>query len=83
MKHGGGSNMLWGCYSVTGTGRLVWIEGKMNGATHREILDEKPAPESSGPQTGVKDNDPKHTTKTTQEWLRDKSQCPSVAQPEP
>jgi hypothetical protein len=32
--------MLWGYYSVTGTGRLVWIEGKMNGATHREILDE-------------------------------------------
>jgi hypothetical protein len=31
----------------------------------------------------VKDNDPKHTTKTTQEWLRDKSQCPWAAQPEP
>ena len=29
------------------------------------------------------DNDPKHTAKTTQECIRDKSQCPWVAQPEP
>ena len=34
----GGSIMLWGCFS--GTGRLVRIEGKMNGANYREILDE-------------------------------------------
>ncbi|CDQ78863.1 unnamed protein product [Oncorhynchus mykiss] len=30
---------LW-CFSTTGTGRLVRIEGKMNGAKYREILDE-------------------------------------------
>ena len=28
-----------GCFSVAGTGRLVRIEGKMNGAKYREILD--------------------------------------------
>jgi hypothetical protein len=32
--------MLWGCFSATGAGRLVRIEGKMNGAKYREILDE-------------------------------------------
>ena len=32
--------MLWGCFSAAGTGRLVRIEGKMNGAKYREILDE-------------------------------------------
>jgi hypothetical protein len=40
VKHGSGSIMLWECFSAAGTGRLVRIEGKMNGARYREILDE-------------------------------------------
>ena len=32
--------MLWGCFSAAGTWRLVRIEGKMNGAKYREVLDE-------------------------------------------
>jgi hypothetical protein len=32
--------MLWGCFSVARTGRRVRIEGKMNRAMYREILDE-------------------------------------------
>jgi hypothetical protein len=35
---GGGSIMLWGCFSAAVTGRLVRIEGKMNRAKYREIL---------------------------------------------
>ena len=40
VKHGGVSIMLWGYLLAAGTGRLVRIEGKMNGAKYREILNE-------------------------------------------
>ena len=45
VKHGGGNIVVaasccGGCFSVAGTGRLVRIEGKMNRAKYREILDE-------------------------------------------
>ena len=40
VKHGAGSIMLWGCFSVVGTGRLVRIKGMMKVAKYREILDE-------------------------------------------
>ena len=40
VKHGGGSIMWWRCFSAAMTERLVKIEGKLNGAKYREILDE-------------------------------------------
>ena len=40
VKHGGDSIMLWGCFSATGTGRLVRIKGKMNASLYSDILDE-------------------------------------------
>jgi hypothetical protein len=40
VKHGGDSIILWGCFTAAGTGRLVRVEGKMNRARYREILDE-------------------------------------------
>jgi hypothetical protein len=82
VKHGGGSIMLWGCISAAGTGRLVRIQAIMNREKYREILDENLLQSAQDLRLTFKqDNDPKHTAKTTQEWLRDKSlnvlECPS------
>ena len=38
VKHGGGGIILLGCFSAAGTGRLVRLEGQMNGAKYREML---------------------------------------------
>ena len=69
--------MLWGGFS----GRLVRNEGKMNRAKYREILDENLPQSAQDLRLGQKftfqqDNNPKHTAKTTQEGIRDKSQSP-------
>jgi hypothetical protein len=40
VKPGCGSGILWRCFLAAAIGRLVRIEGKMNGAKYREILDE-------------------------------------------
>jgi hypothetical protein len=57
--------MLWGCFSAAGTGRLVGIEGRMNGEKYREILDENLLQDFRLSQrfTFQQDNDPMHTAK--------------------
>ena len=70
--------MQWGCFSAAGTGRQVRIEKKKNGAKYREILDENLLQSAQDLRlerrfTFQQDNDAKHTAKTTQEWLQDKS----------
>jgi hypothetical protein len=55
---------------VARTGRLVRIEGKMNKAKYREILDENLLQSALNLRLGRRftfqqDNNPKHTTKTT------------------
>ena len=70
--------MLWGCFSVAGTRRLVRIEGKMSRAKYRHVFDKNLLQSAQDLILGRRftfqqDNDPKHTAKTTQEWLWDES----------
>uniref|UniRef100_A0AAR2LJV0 Transposase n=1 Tax=Pygocentrus nattereri TaxID=42514 RepID=A0AAR2LJV0_PYGNA len=75
VKYGGGSVMVWGCFAVSGPGRLAVINGTMNSAVYQKILKENVRPsvrELKLKRTWVlqQDNDPKHTSKSTTEWLK-------------
>ncbi|KAG2465728.1 TC1A transposase, partial [Polypterus senegalus] len=78
VKHGGGSTMLWGCFSAAGTGRLVRMKEKMTAAMYRDILDENLLQSTLDLRLGRRfifqqDNNPKHTAKISKEWLQDNS----------
>ncbi len=76
VKHGGGSIMLWGCFSAAGTGRLVAIEGKMNAAKYRDVLDENLLQSAQDLRLGRRftfQQDTQHTAKITKEWLHNNS----------
>ncbi|KAL0147737.1 hypothetical protein M9458_056976, partial [Cirrhinus mrigala] len=71
-------HLVLGCFSAAGTGRLVAIEGKMNAAKYRDILDENLLQSARDLRLGQRftfqqDNDPKHTAKIMKEWLHNNS----------
>ncbi|KAK3528622.1 hypothetical protein QTP70_006032 [Hemibagrus guttatus] len=75
VKYGGGSVMVWGCFAASGPGRLAVINGTMNSAVYQKILKENVRPSVCDlklKRTWVlqQDNDPKHTSKSTSEWLK-------------
>ena len=39
MKFGGGSIMIWDCITIYGCGCLIKIDGKVNQALYKEILE--------------------------------------------
>ena len=76
VKFGGGSVMIWGCFSANGIGRMEIIEGKMNAAKYIRILSTNLL--KSAADTGMgrdfifqQDNDPKHKAKVTMKWFED------------
>ncbi len=77
VKHGGGSIVLWGCFSSAGTGALVKVEGIMNSSKYQSILAQNL--QASARKLKMKrnfifqhNNNPEHTSKSTKEWLHQK-----------
>lgn len=40
VKHGGGCIVMWECFISERTGKLVRVDGKIDGAKYRSILEE-------------------------------------------
>ena len=73
-KFGGGSIMIWGCFSSKSTGELQVIHGRMNDCMYREILEknlQKSATTLGHSRNFVlqHNNDPRHIAKLTKEWF--------------
>uniref|UniRef100_A0AAZ3QY73 Tc1-like transposase DDE domain-containing protein n=1 Tax=Oncorhynchus tshawytscha TaxID=74940 RepID=A0AAZ3QY73_ONCTS len=62
---GGGSIMLWECFSAAGTGRLVRFDENLLQSTQDLRLGRR--------FTFQRDKDPKHTAKIQQKWFWKKS----------
>lgn len=76
VKYGGGSIMLWGCFSSSGTGNLVKVQGIMKKEDYIRILDENVKESAEKLKLGQnwmyqQDNDPKHTAKVVKKWFKD------------
>ncbi|KAI3363740.1 hypothetical protein L3Q82_001204 [Scortum barcoo] len=75
VKHGGGSVMVWGCFAASGPGQLTVIDGIMNSGVYQKILKDNVRPSVRALKLKrswimQQDNDPKHTSKSTSEWLK-------------
>jgi len=74
VKHGGGSVMVWGCFSGYGMGPLYKIEGIMDRFKYKDILENQMVPyaDETMPLRHVfqQDNDPKHSSRYVKAWLR-------------
>lgn len=75
FKHGGGSIMVWGCFSWRGVGPLFWIKETMDKFVYVNILNEIMLPyaewEMSLSWQYQQDNDPKHTSGLAKKWFLD------------
>ena len=76
VKHGGGNIILWGCFSSSGTGNLVKVQGIMRKEDYIKILEENVKDSARKLHLGRRwkyqqDNDPKHTAKVVTKWFKD------------
>ena len=68
VKHGGGSVMVWGCFSSNGVGKLIFIDGIMR---KEEYLEDNLHYGQLRTSFFIfqRNNDPKHTAKIVLQWF--------------
>lgn len=75
VKFGGGSVMVWACFSYHGKGRLHFIDGIMDAASYCSILSDHLFASASQMNLNkfifMQDNDPKHKSRLVKEFLAD------------
>jgi transposase len=77
VKHGGGSVFVWGCMTSQGVGYLCKIDEGLDSKLYIEILGDELKETlryyklRKDSVIFQQDNDPKHTAKATQQWLKD------------
>ncbi|KAG1034588.1 hypothetical protein G6F43_013385 [Rhizopus delemar] len=82
VKHGGGGIMLWGCITNEGPGYACQVyDGTMNSEVYQEILGTS-LKDTLGyygldwkSSIFQHDNDPKHRSKSTKQYMEDNSMC--------
>ena len=78
VKHGGGSVMVWSCFTCRGVGKLCVVDRIMDRFCYRDILEQKLFPSidhfKSGQQSHfMHDNDSKRTFGLVKHWLKQKT----------
>ncbi|XP_034562833.1 uncharacterized protein LOC117829315 [Notolabrus celidotus] len=77
VKFGGGSVMIWGCFSKAGIGQMRLCQGRLNQATYEVILEENWLPSAltmfpnSEDWFFQQDNAPCHTARSIKVWMKD------------
>lgn len=77
VKHGGGSVMIWGCFSTKGVGKMWEVDGTMDANQYMKILDNNLL--ASARSFGMRgtdfifqqDGDSKHRSGKLRDWFKD------------